>query len=575
MKRVSLVLLAAITATVSAAPSPTSPMYSLTPIQNQLGPGPSLDLIDGKPALLFNAEDKHLTFKSGERNVVLDNDLGITGGSYTQLQGDKNTIHAMWWTHEKFKAIYFSRSTDGGKTFTKSSLVTDQSGVLPPYHLIESNGSLGMIYSDERTPRYNVYYNTSTDGGLTWGRPDMRLDTPPAKDLQSNNLEPQMAIIGQTQITLWRDAGQNKEGETQRIIMRNTTDFGKTWSTEKVIHTSKGVMHGLKLVASNDFFVLTFVDADNVKIMSANKSGMDWTSPESLPGLQTSSAGNINISQGKANELAIVLSAQPEKNPGIYSSTFNLTSNKWEIPATRIDPKTFDNTISISPTITTTTNGVVVAAWTDFRNIIPQIYIASSNDSGRTWSEAKNIGIDAKDFMATPNLVTKNDSTILGYQTYPNAKRDRLYYATTPVILDKNGLIKDLPKQKIYTDKQREFKLQTRVMKFWALREKADFAATYPYFDPAFRNAFSQEKFNQAQAQIAYKDAKWVGAKIEGNVAEAEIIVTLKVMDMELKGKKIEIPEQKEKSVKATWVWIKDDWYLVFKGFKDQTYLKY
>jgi hypothetical protein len=562
----------------SYAATPTPAALSRTPILNELGLGPAITWVQGEPAILFNAPDKHVTFERGNHRVTLDLEAPVVGGQFFKLVSDGATVMAMWWSHENAKALYFARSTDGGKTFSKPAVVNDGSGVLPPYHLASADNNLGMVYLDERSPKYEIYFNRSEDGGLSWNRPDTRLDNPPVnKDADSERFEPQMASIGSRWVVVWRDPGHESMGQFnyQSLLMRTSTDAGKTWSQEQHIYSTKQIMSQLTLKAIDNHFVLAFAEGNSLRVMTAPADAAKWSQPLPVQGFDASSAGDIKIAATAADKFTVVWSANVgQAKAAIYASGFDLTKNAWLHDTVRVDAKPVENTQSLSPSLATLPDGTAVAAWTDFRNIMPEIYVATSKDHGVSWSTPQNIGINGADFMTSPTLIVNHDALTLGYQMYVNSDRSELVYATLPIHVDAKGLITGLPKQTHVSDEERLKLLKERVMALWDLRQKADFSATYSFFDPAFRAAISQKLFDNSQAQIVYQDVKWSDAVIQGNVAQTKVTLKLKVMPMEIKGKKIDLPEQNS-VVNATWLWIKDNWYLQYKGIQNQTYISY
>jgi hypothetical protein len=75
--------------------------------------------------------------------------------------------------------LFFSRSTDGGTTWSAPVKVNNQSGLndqFNPWMVVdESNGKIALMYydtvGDSTRKTTNVYYQSSTDDGVTWSTP--------------------------------------------------------------------------------------------------------------------------------------------------------------------------------------------------------------------------------------------------------------------------------------------------------------------------------------------------------------------------------------------------------------------
>ena len=117
----------------------------------------------------------------------------VSGGAYRN--GTTNHVYALWAdlsgdsgctaeanepgtsTSSTCKTrIWFSRSTDGGTTWSARVKINNQAGLNDQFNpfiaVDETNGNLGAIYydtvADSGRKKVDVYYQLSTDGGATW-----------------------------------------------------------------------------------------------------------------------------------------------------------------------------------------------------------------------------------------------------------------------------------------------------------------------------------------------------------------------------------------------------------------------
>ncbi|MBI2810108.1 MAG: exo-alpha-sialidase [Candidatus Melainabacteria bacterium] len=125
--------------------------------------------------------------------------------------------------------IYYSSSSDGGKTWTRRLDVYPTAGVSTrPRVAVEKNGAIDVVWTDTAYGVYNpeIYFTRSTDYGRTWVAPINISQTPGA------SRDPQLAIGPDDSIhVIFADTPT--AAPSRDIFYTSSTDGGKTWSKDR------------------------------------------------------------------------------------------------------------------------------------------------------------------------------------------------------------------------------------------------------------------------------------------------------------------------------------------------------
>lgn len=568
--------------------SPSTPIESpantqIQNNQNQLeghfGIVPSFAEINGQIAVLFINPQDRVEFLLNGTSILLDEDIPTKGGGYPQLHQQGNRVYAMWWTHENQKNLYFKVSEDGGKTFSKAQEVSQAHQILPPFSLvIGKDKTLGIAYHDERMPTFQVYFSRSTDDGKTWERPDTRIDRTLEGKVSSFAFDPTMIKTEKAWVAAWLDKiWPDNKTPVYRALTAYSLDEGKTWSEPQEIHRNNAALAGLEVAAEGANVAIVF-EAHNhgVQALLSADNGQQWSDIGAAP----QSAGeefkneqlHVAVSQGQAH---VIWTASTKAPPRIMVGSIEFMNKKWRSDPIRLDDKKHDLTSALDPNIKVSADGVLVASWVDRRDIRPNIYLSTSFNQGQTWTKPQPVSTPGAENLNTPRLWNLSSGLWLSYDKYLDDNP-----ATTLSLIQKLHIVPDkgidnlADLGKEFSDSERERMLRERVNAFWGHRISANWEATWDYFDYAFKATATKDSYVRNLGIITYYKADIEKIAILDNFATVEMKVEYEVKPFPLFGKTISAPT-KEFEVRNQWVWIKDNWYFIYKSPVGESPLKF
>ncbi len=191
---------------------------------------------------LVTSSDSGSTFSAP---VNISNSTGNSGTPQMAIIG--NNIYAVWMDDSSGNFdIFFSKSTDGGHTFAKPvNLSTDAQDSGYPQLAVVNNNVYVTWTNGVTDKNYDVFFSKSTDGGQTFSQPMNVSNNPGASGW------PQIAVDGNVYIS-WVD---NTPGHFDVYIAKSTDNGNSFESPVDVNSDTYGSWYNTMSVSSNTVYL--------------------------------------------------------------------------------------------------------------------------------------------------------------------------------------------------------------------------------------------------------------------------------------------------------------------------------
>jgi predicted neuraminidase len=158
-------------------------------------------------------------------------------------------LHVVWQDTTGNHEIYYTNSTDGGATWTKSKSISLTSGhSYRPALAVEPmplGSRLHAFWTDDTPGNYEIYYAQSTDGGATWTKSKRITWTSGESTL------PALAVDSSGHLHLvWVEVIANWE-----IYYKESTDSGATWTASQNLSRTSGSSDGPAIAADSSGYL--------------------------------------------------------------------------------------------------------------------------------------------------------------------------------------------------------------------------------------------------------------------------------------------------------------------------------
>ncbi len=158
---------------------------------------------------------------------------GANASQRVELSSSGSYVYAVWHDYRSpagFVDVYFNYSSDNGQTWKSDQHIDGTGSATSMYPSITSTGNFVYVaWQDNRSGNDDIYFNRSTDNGVTWGTP-IRIDLGDAAGA-SNSAYPRLACQGSNVYCMWKDM---RTGSTYLPYFNYSSDNGVTWQASSV-----------------------------------------------------------------------------------------------------------------------------------------------------------------------------------------------------------------------------------------------------------------------------------------------------------------------------------------------------
>ncbi|CAN5246034.1 hypothetical protein BH20VER2_BH20VER2_18820 [soil metagenome] len=222
--------------------------------------------------------------KAGDGKGRIDAERWDNGSLDLALAPD-GTVLAAWSSYEG--ALWISRSTDGGATFSKPLHVAgdDRTPARGPALAVGEGSSVYLAWAVGEDTRGDVHFARSEDGGISFSAPLVVAETNGFSDA------PKLAVSGDGTLHLVHGEGSGRNAAQQTVRSTRSRDGGRTFERTREISGRKAgaLFPSISVGAASDVFVLWEIPVGQRRtrglgIVRSSDSGNSFSASAVVPG---------------------------------------------------------------------------------------------------------------------------------------------------------------------------------------------------------------------------------------------------------------------------------------------------
>lgn len=295
-------------------------------------------------------------------NVILTTDPG-NDGSVDPCIAVSGSFVCVAWTDLRFRPnweIYFKSSTDGGLTWGSNKRLTDDNSMSKNPSIAINDSVVHLVWSEAG----NAYYKRSTDIGVTWNFGIQLSNT------SLTNGNPSVSVSGSNVYAVW--------SENNEIYNSHSTDAGVNWLTNERLTYDDAVSWCPSVSVSGQFVGVVWYDLrdGNYEIYFKHSSdgGNSWGADIRLSNGAYASYNPSVFASGSIIHVALYEIYYDYK---LYYKKTTDGGKSWSINEllTNTSAATFNPSLSVS-------DSVVHVVWYDTRHSNSEIYYKRDQTGG-------------------------------------------------------------------------------------------------------------------------------------------------------------------------------------------------
>lgn len=367
------------------------------------------------------------TFGSNRRVSGID---AVSTGAPATVSDAEGNIWAAWHAgEEEARDIYVARLRAGQEAFdTPVPITTDSADQCNPDIALAGDGSLYVVWQDNRRGNWDIYLSTTSDGE-TFTRETLVTDS------NDNQIEPVVALGGASPGTAYIAWQDDRNGNPDIFVAGSTNVFSSMTTSAVTTNAADQTSPDMAVDAANTAY-LVWTDARNGQAdIYGAASTASWTNVPLVTGAGSQTRPAVAAAPGSSVLHLLWVSDITGDADVYYASSNGLPSNP--LTGTNLIDDTTD-AAQTDPAIACSADGKAFACWQDARNIgvygdDTDVYFAElGSDAGGT-----NVLIDDEGNRANQGrpaiAVTRNDQPYIVW-TDDRSATTEIYCAATTCI---------------------------------------------------------------------------------------------------------------------------------------------